>query len=92
MISGRLDFWGALQDYVRRAEKDWCKVTTEQELTAFEKKWLDQQRGIVARLETEPFLAQAQPNARRVFVDYLSEEIRGLVVLWRKTEGIFGKL
>lgn len=92
MISGRLDFWGLLQKYERRAEEDWCKIATQQELAAFEKKWLNQQQGVIARLEAEPFLAQAQPTARKVFVDYLSERIRGLVVLWRKTEGIFDKL
>ena len=92
MISGRLDFWGLLQKYERLAEKDWCKIATQQELAAFEKKWLNRQQGVIARLEAEHFLVQAQLTARKVFVDYLSERIRGLVLLWRKTEGIFGKL
>ena len=66
-MPSKRDFWGLFQKFIIRADNDWRKVRTEAQLRAFERRWLDNPGGIVARLQGNPIVAKADATARKLF-------------------------
>jgi hypothetical protein len=69
------DFWGFLQQQEARLQEDFCAVTTEEQLEAVRRLWLDPAIGILERLKDSPFFALAKPNAQKIFWGYIRDRV-----------------
>jgi hypothetical protein len=85
MASLRRDLWGVLQMYCDKMGKEFLRASSAEQISALEKKWLDHNRGVVARLLRKPFLAGVSKSAREVFFRYLVTQVRnevGYSTIW----------
>lgn len=69
------DFWDFLQQQEARLREDFCRVTSEEQLEAVRRKWLDPVIGILERIKDDPYFALAKPNAQKIFQEYVQDRI-----------------
>jgi len=77
------DFWGYLQQFEARLSEEASKVTSDSELAGLIAKWTDPQVGVLRRMQDDPIFAMAKPSARQIFLDQITNRIRGIEREWR---------
>ncbi len=85
------DFWGHVHAFINEGDKECSKQFLAGKLEDFERTWLSNDNGRVARLAAEPWFADATPSAQRIGSKTIRNYLQSQVDYYKDFERILSE-